>query len=376
MKKILALFLAVILAMSAAAVVSADETSDYTAFKDYCLSLLKVSKPDATEADINIDIFEKIVDQKYIARCYFAGASGDESDGDEQIGDYVYYASSSADDVCVFDAAKSKTYSLFSLYEKGVLSDADLDTVAAALKDKPRIKFEKGKATYTTSDGRYDYYMVNGNEVCIKKYLGSDNKVVIPEKIYGLKVTRIGESAFYKSSVKSITIPKTIRRICKGAIKECQSLTSLKITGSSKLVIESKAFSSNHYLKTADLPQYNEKKSGTGFFYLCVRLGKVNISNKVKAIPGYCFYYCRSLKSAKLPASVKTIGERAFMSCQKLSKYTVPSTVKKIGEKAIGYKRTGDYYEEIRDKSFVIRCAKNSAAYKYAKANKLKAETK
>ena len=60
-----------------------------------------ISVTDATEADINIDIFEKIVDQKYIARCYFAGASGDESDGDEQIGDYVYYASSSADDVCV-----------------------------------------------------------------------------------------------------------------------------------------------------------------------------------------------------------------------------------------------------------------------------------
>ena len=175
MKKLLALFLAVILAMSAAAVVSADETSDYTAFKDYCLSLLKVSKPDATEADINIDIFEKIVDQKYIARCYFAGDSGDESDGDEQIGDYVYYASSSADDVCVFDAAKSKTYSLFSLYKKGVLSDADLDTVAAALKDKPRIKFEKGKATYTTSDGRYDYYMeyyvdLNWGKIIVRDY--------------------------------------------------------------------------------------------------------------------------------------------------------------------------------------------------------------
>ena len=54
----------------------------------------------------------------------------------------------------------------------------------------------------------------NGKEIQITKYRGKNEKVVIPQKIAGKKVTSIGVKAFAGSNkVKMVIIPKTVKRI-------------------------------------------------------------------------------------------------------------------------------------------------------------------
>ena len=73
-------------------------------------------------------------------------------------------------------------------------------------------------------------YFKMGDGVSIDGYIGDETELVIPEEIDGMKVTCIGENAFWgKSDLTSITIPESVIWIRDHAFSECKGITSIII---------------------------------------------------------------------------------------------------------------------------------------------------
>ena len=113
-------------------------------------------------------------------------------------------------------------------------------------------------------------------------------ELVIPDNIEGSPVTSIGEWAFNRSRLTSITIP--------------DSVTS----------IEDYAFSA------------------------CTRLTSITIPDSVTTIGRNAFYRCSALTSITIPDSVTSIGDSAFLECSSLSSITFLGTAPTVGANSFG----------------------------------------
>ena len=77
--------------------------------------------------------------------------------------------------------------------------------------------------------GDFDYSVLDDGTVKITKYIGSAEKVEIPEKINGKSVTSIGNYAFeYCENITSVTIPDSVTSIGVYAFEYCASLKSIR----------------------------------------------------------------------------------------------------------------------------------------------------
>ncbi len=95
-----------------------------------------------------------------------------------------------------------------------------------------------------TAESDFQYEVLPDGSIRITKYTGSIENVVIPDKIEGKSVTRIGNYAFAEcSSLTSITIPNSVTCIENYAFERCSSLTSIEIPNS-VTTIGKEAFSS------------------------------------------------------------------------------------------------------------------------------------
>ena len=172
--------------------------------------------------------------------------------------------------------------------------------------------------------GAYDFqvngicYNVNGTQATVTYYSSGSysfysGDVVIPEEVtYSgttYTITAIGESAFYKSHITSISIPNTVTSIRSRAFYQCYGLTNVAIPNS---------------VITIDY----------GVFYGCTKLVSVSIGNSVTTIGGSAFYGCTSLKNVVFPNSVTNIGESAFNECTSLASVNIPNSVMSIGSSA------------------------------------------
>lgn len=116
--------------------------------------------------------------------------------------------------------------------------------------------------------GSLEYKITSKKSAAVTCFKGKDYMVNIPEQVsIGGKnylVTSIADRAFAETSIKSITIPKSVVSIGKEA------------------------------------------------FLGCKLLKVITIPNSVTSIGAYAFYGCGSLKSITIPRSVTNIGEGAF----------------------------------------------------------------
>ena len=190
--------------------------------------------------------------------------------------------------------------------------------------------------------GDFDYSVLDDGTVKITKYIGSAEKVEIPEKINGKSVTSIGNYAFeYCENITSVTIPDSVTSIGVYAFEYCASLKSITIPDSVPLV-------------------------GPGAFSNCTNLTSVTIQNGVMYIDNEAFANCTSLTGITIPDSVTWIGRYSFGGCTNLTSITIPNSVTSIGDYAFGY-----YYDEYDDSvkkidNFKIYCYSGTAGEKYA----------
>ncbi len=87
--------------------------------------------------------------------------------------------------------------------------------------------------TASTPIEQFEYTTLpNENAISIKKYLGSDQTVVIPSEIEGMPVTFIGTKAFAdNSSVVEIYIPATVTVVTEWSFENCTKLQRIIFEG-------------------------------------------------------------------------------------------------------------------------------------------------
>ncbi len=209
-------------------------------------------------------------------------------------------------------------------------------------------------------------YFKMSNGVSIDGYIGDETELVIPEEIDGVKVTCIGENAFWgKSNLTSITIPESVTWIRNHAFSECKGITSIIIpanvdridfgvfSGCDKLENitvskENKYYDSRYNCNAIIKTSSNTLVSGCGktvipkdvtsigdyAFSDCIGLTSITIPESVTSIGYFAFNACHSLTSITMAEGLTDIGDEAFFYCTGLTSITIPKSVTSIGSSA------------------------------------------
>lgn len=174
--------------------------------------------------------------------------------------------------------------------------------------------------------GQYLRYTITSKEspytVTINGIKGdSENikKLEIPETVHyrntDFEVTVINKAAFANiSTLRSVTIPKTVKEIKAGAFNGCTALKTIKIGG----IIE--YCGKNTFSGTAiSKPIY----TGKNLVYYPANLTEYKINEGTEKVLEYAFSDCKEMSAITIPASVKIIYAKTFANCDKLENIVV-----------------------------------------------------
>ncbi len=160
-----------------------------------------------------------------------------------------------------------------------------------------------------------------------------DNSLVecnIPSSVDDLPVRTLFFALDGCSSLRSLYIPGTVNEII-GTFNDCTSLETLKIGEGA----ESFATSFHHIysLRSVTLPSTIREIPYTQFTG-CSNLSNVNMSDNVEKIGVSAFSNCTSLTTVDLPSNLKSLGEYSFAYCPALTSVTIPDGITSIPKQA------------------------------------------
>ncbi len=175
-------------------------------------------------------------------------------------------------------------------------------------------------------------------------------------------VTRIGKSAFGRTEITSLKIPKGVTEIASGAFAIIKSLSNIivdeentvydsrencnaiietntnsLIQGSSNTVIPNgvtkigEAAFCDIPLANINIPSSVTSIGNNAFSY--TNIVSINIPNSVTEIDGYAFAFTENLTEVKLPNGVESIGDCCFMQSA-ICSIELPATLTSIGASA------------------------------------------
>ena len=147
-------------------------------------------------------------------------------------------------------------------------------------------------------------------------------------------VTEIPASYFNEErfkDIKSITIPKSVKMIRRGAFSNRKNLCQVTFLGT-VADIEGYAFSDCSSLTSIDLASYSNNILSFGVFKNCTSLRTVKLPPVITDIGDNAFEGCTSLVSISLPAKLTKIWKEAFKNCTSLTTITIPNHVESIGD--------------------------------------------
>ena len=154
-------------------------------------------------------------------------------------------------------------------------------------------------------DDDFEVRQNTDNTITITGYKGTAKNLVIPDTLYGLKVTVIGNSAFQEKGLISVVIPDTV------------------------ITIES-----------GKSGNYNLADHNVGAFYNNKGLIKVTLGKSIETIGDYAFGRCH-INEIIIPDSVTRIGACSFIYTG-LTKVTFGKGLQVIGESAF-YSSSDNY---------------------------------
>lgn len=162
-----------------------------------------------------------------------------------------------------------------------------------------KVSYEKAKTEYK--------FKVKHGKVHLKKYLGNEKKVIIPEFIDDMPVTKIDWWAFhYHEEITEVVIPGTVKYIQYGAFCGCKNLK--KVSFSSKVYLRGAVFLDSG-LEEIDGQEYiTGDVSNRWFFEGTPFMDKSDIM-----IFDDKLIRCKTKEKVyKVPSNVKSIGCKAF----------------------------------------------------------------
>lgn len=234
------------------------------------------------------------------------------------------------------------------------------------IKADKEIFIENLKNVQAKSNSEIENYEFDTSTGIITKYKGSDEVIVIPSEINGVKVKGIGGEAFaFKYKITSVGIPEGITSLSSTAFYRCSNLTKVivpnsleSITGGSMYgcplaVFYTKSEKVKDILIAASVDKNNIKLNDQSlqlgaedYYTFDASTGKIGTYKgldkeviipseingvKVKSLGVASFRACNNITSIKIPYGVENIGEGAFHECVSLKEITIPNSVTQIG---------------------------------------------
>ncbi len=270
------------------------EKLEFFCFAD-CTKLTEVTLPDST---------------KFIGGLVFGDCSSLSKitlgKGLETISQQAFEHCTALESIYIPEKVKSIEFGTFrycsSLTEINVApNNSDFSSVNGVLFNKDKTELIQYPAAKPSSS-----YTVPYQVTTICEYAFEDSSSV-DEVILSDNTTTIGESAFFRSNLKTIHLTDSLTTIENGAFSCCQSLSSVVIPDS-----------------VTTLGKYT--------FHACDNLKSVTIGNGITDIPDRAFQYCEMLENIIFGDNVKTIGEFAFDGCDSLSNVVIPDSVTTLGK--------------------------------------------
>ena len=242
------------------------------------------------------------------------------------------------------------------------LKNFDGTYLLASFPSLEKIKVSRNNKYFSSKDG----VLYNKKKTKLIAYPGGKKtaKFTIPSS-----VKTVGDGSFgWHGYLKNVTFTKNIKKIENDAFANCCKLSSINIPKNITSIGET-AFYDCRAVTKLTINANKNLKIGYGAFSFLVKIKTLKVPN----VSGNgVFSYCSGLSSISIPSNVKTLTEDEFIECENLVTVTIPKTVKKIGKRALGY--LDNYYRSDykKIKGFTIRGYKGSAGEKYAKKNGFK----
>lgn len=186
----------------------------------------------------------------------------------------------------------------------------------------------------------------------ISKYTIVDGKVIADQAYYRSQelgdvavpagITQIGQFAFARSSVTSVSFPQGVAEIDYGAFYHCDALDKVSLPDS-VAVVEPKAFTGTLWEEKFLAGEEVEGDETPGDDYLVSggvlaayrgTAAQVEIPDGVRVIAAEAFQNHAEIESVLVPDSVLSIGEGAFENCSSLRSVTLGNQVAQIKDRA------------------------------------------
>lgn len=140
-------------------------------------------------------------------------------------------------------------------------------------------------------------------------------------------ITELKKNAFRLcSELTSIFIPNGVHTINKGAFYKCEKLSNVRLPSTLTTIdgdIMNWTFGHCTSLKSISLPK-SLTLLGIGAFCDCINLETINIPDNITEISALAFSSCSALKDIQLHEGITFISTEAFGSCSSLTRVQIP----------------------------------------------------
>ena len=251
-----------------------------------------------------------------------------------------------------FDVNDFDDDGLFDPWEIRFFGNLDQDSSSDFDSDGYTNIQEYNSSTEPNNPGSSPYWRYIDRVLTIETYTdpyraiitGSDNAsgdLVIPNNYFGYPVTKIDDSAFYESSITSITIPNGVTAIETSAFQGCSRLNNIIIPDGLSVIGEYNFANDSLYHHSSNNLNYLVGSGGMNAYLIRAinASGDISIPSQilgstVTLIADGAFKDCKSLTSITIPDGVTSIGDSAFTGCSNLISITIPDSVTSIGDSA------------------------------------------
>lgn len=239
----------------------------------------------------------------------------------------------------------------------GRIDLSDMENASGGTKEDPTNQQDTSEQKETIENRLVDnaqkgknfpkYTIVNDTKIASQAFYQDSE---LKEYEIGEGITEIGEFAFARSGLTSVTIPEGVTKIAYGAFYHCDDLANVTLPDSI-VEIEPYAFDKTPWVTNASEPfliagdgiliayhgsdsvvniPAGVKQIGPCAFKEHAGITAVNLPNTVQVIGEEAFMNCRNLKTVNGGENLVTVRDRAFMNCP-LSKVEIPASMKEVG---------------------------------------------
>ena len=196
------------------------------------------------------------------------------------------------------------------------------------------VKADTG--TIRSEDWEYKINDTGENTISIVKYYGNETNLKVPDEIDGKIVTEIAQKAINQTSLRTISLPKTLTYIGDSDFSHAKNLTSIEVRdseyGKTRFWTDENGVLYGYVDHHTDVDQTTYNKYLELLCYPSAKSEKsYTVDDKVTAIAGNAFSNCFYLEKINLGNGVRKLGVAAFKNCMSIQSITIPKNVQKIG---------------------------------------------